>query len=457
MSLQKMGEKIGLEKLPMPKEWTDDASEDAYCRRDVQIMVEMMKNWCDFLRREDMGAFRPTIAGQAMQTYRHKYMDYPILIDANEEALKVARNAYKGGRVEAGYIGHLTQAVHHLDINSMYPSVMAAHDFPTKLVQYTPFVSVRGLARLLQTHCVCAFVSLNTDEPFAPILFKHKLAFPVGKFDAYLSSPELEYALERGFISNIHVAAIYERAPIFKRFVRDLYQKKEQASLRGDTVERDHWKLVLNSFYGKWGQNGRHYWLYTDEPRPEFPTKFYVNFQSGKKTCFRYFGDYILASTNEAESRHSHPAIAAHVTAHARMVLYALIRELAPEHYFYSDTDAVFTSDTGLKRLRHRIDDTRLGLLKHVASYQDVWIYGAKDYVLDGERTLKGIRDDAEQLNETTFKQIRWFRLAGLARARSLDMPLTTVITKCLGRTYSKGVVLPSGFVRPLHAPEETS
>jgi DNA polymerase elongation subunit (family B) len=457
MSLKELGKRVGLEKLEMPREWKDDQTDDAYCQRDVMIMVKALSDWCDFLQREDMGGFQPTIAGQAMRTYRHRYLDYPILIDANEDALKVARNAYKGGRVECGFIGHLTQPVHNLDVNSMYPSVMISHEFPTKLVHYTHFISVRGLRRLLEDHCVCALVTLNTEEPFAPILFKHKLAFPVGKFDAYLSSPELIYALDRDFIVNVHAAAIYERAPIFKRWVRDLYQKKEKASLRGDTIERDHWKLFLNSLYGKFGQNGRHYWLYEDVPRPKYPTRIYVNLETNERTYFRYFGDYILARTDQPESSHSHPAIAAHITAHARMVLYALIRELTPEHYFYCDTDAVYTSDTGLKRLDHRIDDSRLGFLKRVATYQDVWIYGAKDLIRDGERLLKGIRDDADQLNETTFNQIRWFRLAGLARTGSLDMPLTARITKTLRRTYSKGVVLPSGFVRPLHAPEEIS
>jgi hypothetical protein len=289
------------------------------------------------------------------------------------------------------------------------------------------------------------------------MLRKHKLCFPVGQFDAYLSSPELIYALDHGYIRNVHSAAIYERAPIFRRFVADLYQKKQQAAMRGALIERDHWKLILNCLYGKFGQNGRHYWLYDDKPCVHFPTTFDVNLVTGEVTYFKYFGEYVLARTDEPESRHSHPAIAAHITAEARMVLWALIREVTTEHYFYSDTDAIFTSQAGFEKLRHRIDDTRLGYLKHVKTYEDVVINGAKDYICDGERTLKGIRHDAEQLDETTFKQVRWFRLAGLSKASSLDMPLTTLITKTLRRTYSKGVILPSGFVRPLHAPEETS
>jgi hypothetical protein len=453
MPLKKLGKKVGLEKLKMPKAWTDDASDDAYCQRDVMIMVTAMQDWCDFLQREDMGNFRPTIAGQAMGTYLHKYYDTPILIDAHEDALKLARNCYKGGRVEAGFIGHLTQPVYHLDVNSMYPYVMAENEFPTKLVAYKEYVSPRGLGELVKRFAVCAKVLLETDEPFAPLLHDDKLLFPVGQFDAHLSTPEIEYALERGYIREVYCAACYERAPIFRRFSLDLYQKKEEATREGRMLDADHWKLLINSFYGKWGQNGRHYSLTTDRLHPTKKIVVAWNVQTRKKTYYRYFGDFVLARTDDSESGSSHPAIAAHVTAHARMILWALIRQLAPQDYFYCDTDAVFTSQTGFNKLYDREKQYAIGGLKHVATYNDVRINGAKDYVVDGTRKLKGVRYDANELDEGIFEQVHWYGLTGLARAGSLDMPLTRRVTKTLRRAYAKGIVGPDGFVTPLHWP----
>jgi hypothetical protein len=453
MPLKTLGKKVGMEKLKMPKEWKDDATDDAYCQRDVMIMAAAMQEWCDFLQREDMGNFKPTIAGQAMTTYRHKYMDTPILIDAHEDALKLARNCYKGGRVECGFIGHLTQPIFHLDVNSMYPYVMSKYEFPTRLVTYKEYVSPRGLGELLKRYAICAKVILKTDEPFAPVLHDNKLIFPVGEFDAHLSTPEIEYALERSYIREVYCAACYERGPIFRRFALDLYDKKEQATREGRMLDADHWKLLLNSFYGKWGQNGRHYSLSTDRLHPTKKIIIAWNVQTRKKTYYRYFGNFVLSRTDDGESRESHPAIAAHVTSHARMVLWALIRQLAPKDYFYCDTDAVFTSQAGFDQLYDRDKQFAIGGLKHVATYQDVWINGAKDYVRDGERVLKGVRYEADQVNETSFQQIRWYRLAGLARAGSLDMPLTSVITKTLRRSYNKGIVGADGFVTPFHWP----
>ena len=451
MSLTEMGEMVGLKKLKMPKEWKDDASDDAYCQRDVGIIMKGICDWCDFLKKEDMGGFVPTIAGQAMRTYRHKFMDYPILIDANQDALKLGRNCYKGGRCECGFIGHVREPVYSLDVNSMYPFVMATQEFPSKLLRFTEFISVRGLSDLLRNYCICAKVRLNTDEPFTWVLRDGKLCFPVGDFDAYLTTPELSYALERGYIRNIYIAAIYERRPLFHRFALDLYEHKEQASRDGRLIDKEHWKLVLNSFYGKWGQNGKHWHRINWRPHPTDDVAAYFNWQTREKTYFRYWGRHVFSRTDEAESRESHPAIAAHITGHARMILWAMIREIMPENYLYCDTDGILTTKAGFDKLYHRIDDHRLGGLKHIGTFDDCRIYGAKDYVLNGERTLKGIRYDAEKLNETTFQQIHWYGLAGLARAGSLNMPLTRMVTKTLRRDYTKGIVGADGFVTPFH------
>jgi hypothetical protein len=221
-------------------------------------------------------------------------------------------------------------------------------------------------------------------------------------------------------------------------------------------ADREHWKRLLNSFSGKWGQNGRHFKL-TDATPPRTKDGRLVdisfNCETGIKTHWREFGAYVLSCTEERESRESHPAIVAHITAHARMVLWAIIKELLPQDYFYCDTDGVLTSETGFHKLHHRIDNSALGKLKHVKTYKDVFIYGCKDLILDGKRKCKGIRDDAKELDEGVFEQVRWYGVPGLARAGSIDMPLTRMITKTLRRSYDKGLIGPDGFTTPFQYP----
>lgn len=454
MSLAELGKRCGLPKLEMPEKWGETDKDDAYCIRDVEIIRKSICEWADFLRDRDLGGFCPTVAAQAMRTFRHLYLEDRILIEDNPVSLGLARDCYHGGRCEAGFIGRLTQPVHSVDVNSMYPFVMSYAEMPLRLVGITRYVQPFQLPKLLSQYCVCAHVSLDTTEPFAPLVKDHKLCFPTGKFDAYLCTPELEYALQIGAIREIHLCASYEKGIPFRKFALELYAHKEAASREGRKFEADHWKKILNSFYGKWGQNGRK-WQQVGTCDPElFDIRPQKDAQSGKQTLVRRFGGMVLERSEDRESLESHPAIAAHITAHARMVLWALIRKLAPEDYFYCDTDGLLVSSNGLKALSDSIDQFRLGGLKHVETYSEVFIYGCKDLLLDGEEKIKGISKRSNRLDQGKYRQMRWDSLIGLLHSGSVDMPLTTVIDKTLRRVYTKGTVLSTGYVVPLHLGE---
>lgn len=451
MPLAKLGKKVGIEKMEMPAKWGDLAEDDAYCQRDVMIIMHALTGWIDLLKREDLGGFRPTIAAQSMQVFRHRYMHDRILIDAHEEALKIARAAYHGGRCECAYIGELKQPVHYVDINSMYPYVMSYAELPLRLIHKMRVETVGRLSKLLQEFCLCTRVRLKTDDAFAPLVMDGKLCFPTGEFCTWLSTPEIEYALKIGAIEEVYEVACYEKGVPFREFALDLYSRKESAVREGNTVEAEHWKLLLNSFSGKWGQSGKH-WVKIGICNPRryevWPD---IHMQTGEKTRTRYFGGVVSQMCNDAESLESHPAIIAHITAHARMILHALIKQIPPGDYFYCDTDGLLVGDKGLDVLRDRLDDFKLGGIKHVESYSHVFVYGCKDLVKDGKRTLKGIRDNAECVDERTYRQVKWVGLKRLAALHSLDMPFTVPVLKTLSRTYTKGTVLPSGFVAPLH------
>jgi hypothetical protein len=454
MSLKDLGKRIGLEKLTMPEQWGETENDDYYCRRDVEIILRSVTEWSDFLVANDMGGFAPTIAAQSMRSFRHRWMDTRILIDNSRVALDLARRCYHGGRCEAHFIGTRKEPVYYLDVNSMYPFVMSYAFMPVRLKGVSHWVQVAHLKSLLKEYCLCAHVTLDTKEPFAAVRMDGKLNFPVGKFEAYLTTPEIEYALNLGAITEVHLCATYDREIPFRRFALDLYQHKENAALNGRDVEARHWKLLLNSFYGKWGQSG-HKWTQVGTCDPhEFSRLTDINAQTKKITHVRHFGGLVFHRCEEPESGQSHPAIAAHICAHARMVLWTIIKEIPPSEYFYCDTDGILVSAAGRDALSNRLDQTRLGGLKQVDVFEEVTIYGCKDLVLNGKQKTKGIRETAERLDNGAYRQIRWSSLTGLLRSDSLNMPLTRSIDKFLGRTYDKGVVGADGFVSPLHLGE---
>lgn len=455
MPLARIGKQIGLEKLEMPPATADKETWDDYGKRDVEIIMQATITWLDWLRENDMGSFAPTMASQAMRAYRHRFMSTPILIDNHVEALQLARDAYHGGRVECGRVGDFTGEFYGLDVNSMYPWVMREHPMPTKLRGYLKQCAGLDLRGYLRDFSVVARVRLETDVPFASVVRDGKLIFPVGRFQADLTTPELQYALDLGAVKSIERCAIYEQAILFRGFVDELYQRRAECVERGDTVGAWQFKILLNSFYGKWGMNGRKWKMAGTCDIDRFEVLPEIDADTGVVTQMRYFGGCVQALQKDGESFESHPAIAAHITAHARMELFKLIVQVGVENYLYCDTDGLLVTLQGFERLKYRIDGKRLGALKQVGEYSHVIINGPKDYVLDGKQTLKGVRPTAHQVNPNTFEQERWSSLKGLIREGRVDSPVTRTIVKRLSRLYTKGVVTqPGGHVQPFRLSE---
>lgn len=452
-SLAALGERFGLEKLEMPVSTATPEEWDVYCKRDVEVLQRAIIEWLDFLRDRDLGGFTPTLAAQSMRTYRHKYMKHAILIDNHVPALKVSRAAYHGGRCEAFRIGGPFHDIYCVDVNSMYPFCMREYPLPYRFVDYRERLAVRDLPRYLDRGAVCAEVDLTTDHAFAAVVHDNKLVFPTGSFRCSLSTPELRWALSHATITAVHRLALYESDVLFREMVDDLYTDRLECQQKGDKVQAWLFKILLNSFYGKWGQNGRKWRTIGECEEMLVQSEPYVDMDEKVVTKIRKIGGLEQILEIEDESSESHPAIAAHITAYARMHLFALMRKLSPQDYLYCDTDSLYVTEQGFHVLRDEIDEIALGKLKLVDHYEEVFIYGAKDLICDGKPTLKGIRKTAQQVDMNTYVQEKWSSLKGILREGRLDLPSTKRILKHLRREYTKGVVGADGFVTPLHFP----
>lgn len=451
MPLWKMGKRIGLPKLDYPGDNATKEQWNTYGKRDTEIIRSLCLSWFDYLQRNNLGSFSNTLAGQSMRTFRHKFMKDRIFIDNNERSLKLTREGYYGGRVECFFIGRHKQKTHALDVNSMYPSVMWENQYPIKLLSHTFYATVDDVRIWLTRYSLCARVVIYTSQPFIPVRRDGKLVFPTGTFEAILSTPELAYALTHAKILKVIEVAIYEKALIFREYMEWVSDKKEKASEQGDETERQHTKDLGNSFYGKWGQSGGK-WL-EEENVYDLSARKWIDYDvhTKKITHYRQLGGLVQHKDEAAESRDSFPAIAAHVTASARIKLWRIINEAGIDHVYYCDTDCVLVDDIGLERLSGYLHQHRLGSLKHEDEYDDIEQWGAKDYVWGDKWKLKGVKYSGLWLAPNTIEQQQWSGLKGIISSGNLSFPTTKTIIKHLRRVYDKGVVLPSGRVVPHH------
>lgn len=448
-SLKDIGHRIGLEKYDLPTTWTDAEIGDRYCKRDVEILLTALQQWIAWLRAHNLGGLGISLAQQAWRAYLHTYYDYPIYIDDNEEGLAVARAAYYGGRTEAWTVGTFLHDVRCLDVNSMYPYVMQQQSYPTRLHGVYKRVKHDELARWLRKYALCAQVTIDTDTPIYPLRSDDGLLFPVGQFDTFLSTPELAEALVRGHLARCNVVALYEHAPVFTRFVTELYKLRQDLRAASDEAGVFFVKILLNSLYGKFGQRSGNEVIIGDCDPSLFRVEDELDIDTGTRYRLRYIAGKILSRERTTESRYSHPAIAAHVTAYARMLLWRLIEQAQPQNVHYMDTDSLHVNQKGFGALQTLIDPDRLGALKLEKSIDTAVYYGPKDYELDGVRTIKGVRRDAIEIDVGVYSQSQWVSLKGATVAEHHGAPLVRQVQKRFTRRYRKGTVERDNRVSP--------
>jgi len=453
LPVREIGKAIGLKKLEIDIFNASDEVLIEYCRRDVEIIARFMIEYLKFFKDEGLGEFGVTTAKNAFNAFTHKFLKEDIVIHRHKDVIELERNAYFGGRNEAFFIGSIKEPIWYLDINSMYPHVMKAFKYPVRLIRYVEdYDDFERLKKIIDTYCVIAEVQLDTDENAYPYRLKDKTIFPTGTFTTYLCTPELKYALECGHVKKVNKMAIYLARNIFSDFVDYFYSKRKEAKKKGDSVRSFLYKLILNSLYGKFGQTIRMVSLYDEIEDFRFGIEEYYNEDGKKEYDLIFIGNKVFKKVKEKEpSRWAYIAISAHVTSYARFLLWTYMKKAQLENVYYVDTDSLFVNEKGFKNLQDCIDQYELGKLSIEAEGNNVKIHGAKDYEFDGKVKLKGIKKNAQKLDEKRYLQLQFPSINRVIRDEMIEFVKVTKQIKELKRIYEKGIVTASGRVKPYY------
>lgn len=450
-SLKVIGDRIGIPKLEIDFDKADDSLLSTYCKRDVEILVGIFKQMIQFLQDNRISRLCYTIGSTAMAAFLLRHYHDDIYIHNNREAIELERAAYKGGRTECFYLGELTDGPYYVvDVNSLYPYVMRNHSYPVKYKTILHNVRLPEIQNFLLQFAAVARTLVCTDRPVFAVR-RDRTIFPVGEFECVMATPELLYAIDNGFIRDIKTVVLYDKAPIFDTYV-DRFYKLRQNFKTNDQLLLEHFcKLMLNSLYGKFGQKAELWQKIGNCPDEPDRVEDIIDVVSGRRKKLRYLLGEIFEMTGHDESRHSFPAIAAHVTAYARLYLWQLMEIAGQGNYYYCDTDSLFVNQQGMENLSGLVDRVKLGYLKVDQVTDHIIIYGLKDYVTAAKTVIKGIKKISERIDNVTFTQETWPTLQGLLRDNQADTYQTLRTTKTLKREYVKGDVTDSGRIFPYH------
>ncbi len=449
-SVAKLGHDLHLEKQEVDFDTSDIETLMEYCIRDVEIIELFVREYIKFIRENDLGGFRLTLASQALISWRHRLMSKPVILHSNRIALDTERQAYHGGRVEVFFLGDLpVQPYYMLDINSMYPFVMKTAKLPYKLENVSNDTRISTL-RAWSSNAYCiADVTLKTNSPCYPLFYNNRLIFPIGTFRTYLNNQELLYALQNNHIAIIHKTYVYAADVLFSDYVDFFYSVKVSSKLHHNASWEFIAKIFLNSLYGKFGQTNVERTVETTEDSNQIWRLPWSNSETNERGQWVGWYGTIIKEIKSGETAHSFPAIAAGITASARMLLWDYMNAAGMENVFYGDTDSLIVNTIGYNKLLPYISDTELGKLKLEKHSENVTIRGCKDYTFGETDKTKGKRKDAIELSSNSWQQVQFEGMLQWINRGGIGGPRITKIVKHRRGNYEKGQKLDSGKVIP--------
>jgi len=455
-SIAQWGKMLKLPKLPMPSQDAPMTDWVTYCFRDVEVMVAMWDTLLTFLDVHDLGNFKHTVATMAKNAFVHRFMDIPICVHHHKEAMQLERDAYRGGRCEATQVGDFTDGpFYYLDINSGYANIGISYPMPYMLKGYLTDVPVYWIKHLLKHYAVIADVTVDIVEPCFPIVVDTKNQYPTGVHRTSLSTPELIYALQRGWIKKAHRVAYYKHDKVFKAFMQYFTDLKQEYSKAQNWPMRAVAKLYPNAVFGKMGQKG-----YTEKVVGECDPKEIGAIETWdadthKPITYLKYGGKIRRVTVEGNAYDAFVAIALHSTSYCRMLLWRLMKKAGLENVYHVATDSLIVNQAGYEKLIDEIVPFTPGKLKVEKIMQTVSIKGRNDVIEDGVEKIKGVNKKALKTGPNTYVNTEWPRMVQWLKHKWPEKYFTRVRVKTLKREAYKLATIP-GYVLPSRGPKKT-
>jgi hypothetical protein len=413
-SLRKISENMGNKKYTSeeeykynPEKWNKylEANKKELCDSDTKILYDFIVK----MTENKNIIWGISGAGSSFNTFISKYLDIVIdLKDFNQIALL----SYRGGRNEIYDLNKYKDVI-DLDINSLYPLVMRSHKYSYKFkkLYYNP--DINYIIENIKSEKYNYLINIDYDVDCVrnPILSRigNKL-IEVNKNDGqWITGRELLYLYKFTNIKYIKLNDVYEfyNTDLFTKYVDDFYKLKQNSK----GIEREFYKLMLNSLYGKLGQNKsfsefKMISQIEDKNLKEFleehKDKYRINYNG---LNYSIYSDVVSFEVKK-EPKFA-VLIASEITANARLYNFKIQNELGYENVIYTDTDSFFIINKSKKDIEKYLGG-EIGQMK--IENQGVFHgYGLKNYIFihDGEifRKLKGIKKDAIKLSENKYEQ----------------------------------------------------
>jgi len=438
-SLKELGKMLGLEKGNLQKDLSVMAKDEfekrkneiyAYCENDVLITEKLFLFYYNEVNKISK---IKSIKGIPFTSSSYSFKYFNALNGFKLDGRNIDDDylfleTYYGGRVEAIYEGYYDKNIYVYDVNSLYPYVMMKYKYP--IIPIGEYFGDEITNDLLQGREGIVFAQVNAphgifgfydenrnfiDIGLLPLKVKidndEKLIFPIGEYYGFFNLNEVRYALTKGYKIKIMYAYLWESdyIPKVKEFVNHFYELKK---LHKHDIMGFNAKLILNSLYGKFGQNSSFDRI--------LPITEYLKHKDEYQDCeISYFENYdyvIIKNKNIVKGKSSYFNIASYISSWGKIELLKKIEYVIKKNgmIFYMDTDSIF-SNIFINDNNFIGDD--IGMMKLDKQGKTITIFGSKDYEIDGKRKSKGVPNYAELIGLNGLERV--FRYHSIIKTRS--------------------------------------
>jgi hypothetical protein len=357
--LKTIGEFIGIPKLKMPKTVKTIEELKPYLLRDTQIVMKGIQTIRDEMEKMGHKPRKMLTAGNLAMSYFKTYISnqYYNGIPFSSYLYRKGwihqtrhhefiRKAYRGARVECFKSGRF-EGVNMLDINSLYPYVLANEITMPDLLKEEKITEPEELYDKKEIMEMIGVAEATVQFPtknvmYLPLKYNNGIYFPpTTKARGYWTIQELAKAEKEGYeVEEIHNVVKYKPLPFnpFTKLMEELYDLR----MRSDKTLGYVIKLLMNSLSGKFAQ-------YRGKKEIKVCTRedSHIYREQGYEIESDYGRYYIMAREGKKEiPKYAHAMISILTTAKARTILYDQLKKIPFKDLLYCDTDSIaYTGD----------------------------------------------------------------------------------------------------------------
>lgn len=351
-------------------DWSDH-SDVEYLTRDVDTLLACLLNMY-MLLRDTFGVYPGWTTGStAINALLRDWDEDWTLWPLTPEVESIARESYIGGAVYLRDILEHEDVV-ELDYNSLYPSVQRGSDFPYG----RSWLTTTERPDLLGVYRVRLTVPEDGRVPIVGVKRGTSLLWPVGTFEATLTTPLLEWVRGLGYSVTVLDGVVWsDKWRPFDLFVDKVELLKRSGGGGPITALA---KIIANSCGGKFGSSldpPSRLVVCSDDEATRLQLVPVVD-SSGDPVSGVFEGP------GAPNISLVHPEIASYMTSYAKIRMHKIFDLIGHDHVLYSDTDSVFLPRAVFESVRHLLplDDSEFDHLKIEAHFDVFQAFAPKTY-----------------------------------------------------------------------------